>query len=189
MKFSKNLVFVLITLVVVAALYRAIPGRPFGFAPQIAMAIFAGAIVKNKKYAFALPLVSMFISDAVYQVLYVSGLTIIPGFYEGQITNYILFTLLTVVGFFIKKINVVNVAAASIIAPTVYFILSNFFVWLSGTGGLQHPKTFEGLMMTMADGVPFYKNSVWATLFFSALLFGGYYLFYIRSSKARQTQL
>ncbi|MFT3946409.1 MAG: hypothetical protein QM763_05485 [Agriterribacter sp.] len=186
MKFSKNLVFTLITLIVVAALYRVVPGRPFGFAPQIAMAIFAGAVIKDKKAAFALPLVSMFISDAFYQILYVSGFSIIPGFYEGQITNYILFTLLTTVGFWVKKFNVVNIIVASIAAPTIYFLLSNFLVWLSGTGGYQHPQTFNGLMMTMADGIPFYKNSIWGTLFFSAVFFGGYYLFYARSLKAKE---
>lgn len=186
MKLSKNLVFTLTALVVVAALYRVVPGRPFGFAPQIAMAIFAGAVIKDKKSAFALPLVSMFISDAIYQVLYISELTIMPGFYEGQATNYILFTLLTAVGFLIKKVSIVNVAVASVAAPTIYFLLSNFLVWLSGTGGYQHPQTFNGLMLTMADGVPFYKNSIWGTLFFSAVLFGGYYLFYSRSLKAKQ---
>lgn len=186
MKFSRNIVFTLVALIIVAALYRVIPGRPFGFAPQIAMAVFAGAVIKNKKYAFALPLVSMFISDAIYQLMYMSGLSIMPGFYEGQTTNYILFTLLTAVGFFIKKISIANVAAASFVAPTIYFILSNFLVWLSVTGGFQRPQTFEGLMMTMADGVPFYKNSIWATLFFSALLFGSYYLFYYRHLKTKE---
>ncbi len=176
MKLSKNLIFTLIALIVVAALYRVIPGRPFGFAPQIAMALFAGAVIKDKKSAFALPLVSMFLSDAIYQILYVSKLSIMPGFYEGQITNYILFTLLTAVGFLIKKINLASVVLASITAPTVYFFLSNFLVWFSGTGGYQRPKTFEGLMMCMADGIPFYKNSLWGTLFFSMVLFGGYYL-------------
>ncbi|PVD50307.1 hypothetical protein DC498_20920 [Terrimonas sp.] len=186
MKLSKNFVFTLIALVVVAALYRVVPGRPFGFAPQIAMAIFAGAVIKDRKTAFALPLISMFISDAFYQILYVSGLSIIPGFYEGQATNYILFTLLTVVGFLIKKINIVNVAIASIAASTIYFLTSNFMVWLSGTGGYQHPQTFNGLMMTIADGVPFYKNSIWGTLFFSVVLFGGYYFFFSRSPKAEE---
>ena len=48
-------------------------------------------------------------------------------------------------------------------------------VWLSG-GGYQRPKTFDGLMMSFADGLPFYKNSIAGTLFFAGLFFGGYYL-------------
>ncbi|MFT3704863.1 MAG: hypothetical protein QM802_21030 [Agriterribacter sp.] len=176
MKINRTVLFTFLALIIVAALYRILPGRPFGFAPQIAMALFAGAVVKDKKYAFALPLFSMILSDVLYEILFKAGLSIMPGFYEGQITNYILFTLLTFGGFLIKKINFLQVFLASIAAPTVYFLLSNFLVWISASGGYQRPKTFNGLMMCMSDGIPFYKNSLYGTLFFSAVLFGGYYL-------------
>jgi hypothetical protein len=48
-------------------------------------------------------------------------------------------------------------------------------VWIGG-GGYNRPKTFDGLMMVYADGLPFYQMSFLATLFFSAVFFGGYYL-------------
>ena len=179
MKTSKSVIVSLVLLVVVAAVYRVFPGRPIGFAPQYAMAIFAGAIfIKDKKWAFALPVVSMFLSDLLYQTLYSAGMTATPGFYEGQWQNYLLFALLTTIGFLIKKINVVNVALASVAAPTVYFLLSNFVVWAGwqGTRGLDRPKTLEGLMMCYSDALPFYPNSLYATLFFSLVLFGGFYL-------------
>ena len=176
MKITKKIVVALILLTTVCALYRIVPGRPWGFAPQIAMALFGGAVfIHNKKWAFVLPLLSMFLSDLLYEVLYNAGLSTLQGFYEGQWQNYLLFTLLTAVGFLIKKINVLNVLLASIAAPTVYFLLSNFTVWLGG-GGLERPKTLEGLMMCYNDGLPFYQNSLYATVFFSAVLFGGYYL-------------
>ena len=47
MNSSKNIVWSFILLIIVAALYRIIPGRPFGFAPQWAMAIYAGAVIKG----------------------------------------------------------------------------------------------------------------------------------------------
>jgi hypothetical protein len=176
MKITKQIVIALALLTIVCALYRIVPDRPWGFAPQIAMAVFGGAIfINNKKWAFAVPLLSMFLSDVLYQLLYNMGVHVMPGFYEGQWQNYLLFVLLTTIGFLIKKINVLNVLLASIAAPTVYFILSNFLVWSSG-GGLERPKTFAGLMMCYNDGVPFYQNSMYATAFFSALFFGGYYL-------------
>lgn len=170
-----RIVILLTVLVVVAALYRLVPGRPYGFAPQIAIALFAGMVVKDGKWAFALPILSMFLSDLIFEVLYRANLSQIQGFYEGQFTNYILFAVLTFIGFAVRKINVLNVVLASLAGPTIYFLASNFFVWLSGTG-LQRPKTWEGLMMTLADGLPFYRNSLYATLFFSALLFGIYFL-------------
>src|SRR6266496_597947 len=124
MKITKSVIVTLVLLVLVAALYRVFPNRPMGFAPQYAMAIFGGAIfVRNKKWAFVLPVLSMFLSDLLYQFLYNKGLSVTPGFYGGQWQNYVLFTLLTVIGFFIKKINIPNVLAASIASPTVYFLL------------------------------------------------------------------
>lgn len=174
MKPFSRILILLTVLVIVAALYRLVPGRPYGFAPQIAMALFAGMVIKDRKWAFALPILSMFLSDVIFEVLFRANLSQMQGFYEGQLTNYILFAALTFIGFAVKKINVLNVMSASLIGPTVYFLASNFFVWLSGTG-LQRPKTWDGLMMTLADGLPFYRNSLYGTLFFSALLFGIYF--------------
>ena len=152
------------------------PGRPYGFAPQIAMAIFGGAVIKDKKFAFLLPLLSLFISDALYELLYMNGIGNISGFYGGQLTNYLIFGGLTIFGFYIKNLNLKSIALASITAPTVYYIISNFLVWLSPMGGLMRPKTFSGLIMTLGDGLPFYPWSLAATVVFSALFFGSYFL-------------
>lgn len=179
MKTTKSVIVAFVLLVLVAALYRIVPNRPLGFAPQYAMALFGGALFKHdKKWAFALPVFSMFLSDLLYQLLYNAGISATPGFYEGQWQNYLLFFLLTAMGFLVKKINVISVAVASLAAPTVFFFVSNFLVWAGtqGTRGLNRPKTFDGLLQCYEDGLPFYPNSLYATLFFSLVLFGGYYL-------------
>ena len=188
MKISKQILGSFILLVVIASLYRIMPGRPYGFAPQIAMAIFGGAIIKDKKYAFLLPLLAMFVSDSLYQLLYINGIGNIYGFYEGQLLNYILLAGLTAFGFFIKNMNVKSIAAASLSAPTAYFLISNFLVWASSSplAGLQRPKTFNGLMMCYTDGLPFYPWSLASTFVFSAILFGSYYLM---TKKAPQASL
>ena len=64
MKLNKSVLIAFGLLILSASLYRAWPGRPFGFAPQMAMALFAGAMIKDKRWAFVLPLLSMFLSDA-----------------------------------------------------------------------------------------------------------------------------
>jgi hypothetical protein len=178
MKIAKQVAIGFILLIVVASLYRILPGRQPGFAPQWAMAIFGGAIIKNKKFAFLLPLLSMFISDALYEILYRNGIGNIQGFYEGQLTNYILFGLMTFFGLFIKSFNIGKIMMASLAAPTAYFLLSNFMLWLSNSpyAGLQRPKTLNGLLLCLEDGLPFYGWSILATLVFSAILFGSYYL-------------
>jgi hypothetical protein len=178
MKPSKTIIWSLVMLAIIASLYRVIPNRPYGFAPQWAMAVFAGAIIKDKKWAFIVPVLSMFISDLLYQALYRSGVSSLPGFYEGQWQNYVLFGLLPLVGMAIRKLNMIGVVTGSLAAPTVYFLLSNFVLWAgwSGTRGLGRPKTFSGLLQCYGDGIPFYRTSLFATLIFSAIIFGSYIL-------------
>ena len=187
MKLNKSTVVSFLLLVIAASMYRVWDGRPFGFAPQIAMAIFGGAVIKDKRLAFVLPLLSMLLSDLLYQLLYINGLSTIKGFYfgSGQITNYVLFAGLTVFGFLMKKINWINVLGFSVSGSLLFFLASNFSVWLGG-GGLGRPQTFEGLLLCYADAIAFHKqygliegfagNFVIGDLFFSIILFGSYYL-------------
>ena len=187
MKINKSILVSFILLVVVSALYRAWDGRPFGFAPQIAMAIFGGAMIKDKRWAILMPLLSIFLSDLLYEVLYMNGLSSIKGFYfgEGQLTNYLLILGLTFFGFLMRRINILNVIAFTVSGSLLFFITSNFFVWLGG-GGYARPKTWEGLLQCYNDGLAFYReyglingfvgNILLGDLFFSFILFGSYYL-------------
>lgn len=180
MKLNKSILLTAVILIAAASLYRLIPNRPLGFAPQIAMALFAGSIIRSRSFAFAVPLLSMFISDLLFEILFIAGISSFNGFYEGQLLNYVLLTSLTAFGFLLRSKKATNIIATSFAAPTVYFLLSNLLVWFSG-GGYGHPKTFDGLMLTYIDGIPFYQGSIYATVVFSAVFFGGYKL--IKSSK------
>ena len=164
-----------ILLIVIGALYRIIPGRPMGFAPQIAMALFGGAVLRNKKWAFALPLFSMVLSDALYEALHRAGLTDITGFYEGQWVNYLLLAGISFIGITMRRVNVANVAAGTIAAPVLFFLASNFATW-AGHGGYNLPMTGDGLFQTYVLGLPFLYISLTATIVFSGLLFGGWAL-------------
>lgn len=185
MKLNKSVLLAFGLLVLSASLYRAWPDRPYGFAPQMAMALFGGAVIKDKRWAFILPLISMLISDVVYQLLYANGLSSIKGFYEGQWVNYLLIAGLTLFGFLLKKINWIRVASFSLAGSVLFFLASNFTVWLGG-GGLGRPKTFDGLLLCYYDGLAFFRdyglvkgfygNLFIGDLFFCALLFGSYYL-------------
>jgi hypothetical protein len=186
MKLNKSLILSFGLLILAASLYRIWPDRPYGFAPQMAMALFGGAIIKDKRLAFLLPLISMLISDVLYQVLYVNGLTEIKGFYGGQWLNYILIASVTLFGFLLKKITALRVMAFSFGGSVIFFLLSNFSVWAGG-GGYARPKTFDGLMLCYYDGLAFlrdyglvkgfYGNLFIGDLFFCTLLFGSFYLF------------
>ena len=58
-----------------------------GFSPVIAIALFSGFMGGQKKMSFMLPLLALFISDAIIQFLYTQDLFPYAGFYTGQWKN------------------------------------------------------------------------------------------------------
>ena len=177
---KKTTILVFVLLIIAAAFYRVWDNRPLGFAPQIAMALFAGSVIKDKRFSFIVPLLSMFVSDLLYHFLYTQGLTDIKGFYEGQLTNYILFTAITVIGFFIKNNKIGSIILGSVAGVVFYFVLSNFLVWFGGgldINNQPYPRSFSGLMTCFTEGLPFLRGSLLATLLFSGIFFGSYYIY------------
>ena len=181
MKLNKSTIWAFVILLLTAALYRSWEGRPFGFAPQMAMALFGGAVISDKRFAVLLPLLSLFVSDLIYQILYMNGLTTIQGFYDGQWLTYLLFVGISFYGMLMKKMTFGNVLGFTISGSLMFFALSNFGVWAAGAG-FQRPKTLEGLGQCYGDAIAFYRdyglfkgfygNNIIGDLFFSFLLFG-----------------
>ncbi len=135
-----------------------------GFSPFIAIALFSGFIIKERNMSFLLPLLALFISDAIIHVLYLNSQFDFAGFYAGQWKNYLLLLAVTLIGWLAKGRNYQSLLGGVIAGPLVYFLVSNFLVW---TGShVTYTKDFSGLMNCYEAGLPFYRNSLIATLLF-----------------------
>ena len=179
MKLNKSNLLVLFILILACALYRVWDSRPMGFAPQIAMALFAGSVSKDKRFAFLFPVLSLFISDLLYQFLYSQGLSTIKGFYSGQWQNYLLIASITIIGFFINKNKIGQIFVGSLAGAVYFFLISNFMVWVGGGWDINnqpYPRSFSGLMLCYTEAMPFFKWSVLSTLLFNGIFFGSFYL-------------
>jgi len=160
MKINGRLVLFTIALVAIATACKFYFGPNIewsGFSPVIAIALFAGFIIKQKDNSFLLPLLALFFSDVAIQVLYQQGLFDYPGFYGGQWKNYAVLLISTLIGWGLKGRNYGSLLAGGLLAPTVFFLVSNLMVW-SGAGAEA--------MLCYEAGLPFFKNSVMATLVF-----------------------
>lgn len=169
---TSTLLIVAVLLIIVAALSRVFM-YPDNFSPIIGMAIFAGAVIKDRRLAFALPLAAMFLSDVLFEVF-----NIAPGFWGwGQLVGYGILALITILAFNMKKINLVSVTGYSLGASLLFFLLSNsaFFIFDNQVFHL-YPQTFSGYIASLVAGIPFLKNGIMADLVYSAVLFGTYHL-------------
>ena len=156
-KISNPLIFVL-----AAAFIRLIPHAP-NFAPIGAMALFGGAYL-NKKTAFLLPLAAMALSD------FFIGFDSIT----SRLTVYGSFALIVLIGFWLRRERSVGkVVLASITASVLFFIITNFGVWLAGS---IYPKTLEGLVACYSAAIPFFRNTMAGDLFYSGVFFGSFEL-------------
>jgi hypothetical protein len=168
MKINGRLILFTLLLVALATACKYFFGPDLdwsGFSPVIAIALFAGFIMKQKDMSFILPLLALFISDAVIQFLYSQDLFPYAGFYNGQWKNYLILMAATLIGWTLKGRNYSSLLTGAIAAPTVYFLVSNFMVW-TGTSEAVYAKSFSGLMTCYEAGLPFYRNSLVATLVF-----------------------
>lgn len=171
---KRSIVFLIISILILS-LYRVIPFRSPGFAPQLALSLFAGFLFStNRKIMFVIPLVSLFLSDCIYQGLYALGTTSIVGFYGyEQFINYILIASVALFGRVNKMPSQLHWLSKGALGATFYYVLSNTIVWIS-FGGYSRPHTFSGYVQCMTDAVPFYINSLFATAVFSLILLWSY---------------
>ncbi len=167
MKFNGRVILFTLILVALASACKFFfgpdPGLS-GFSPVIAIALFSGFIIRQKEMSFLLPLLALFISDAVIQFLYIQDLFPYAGFYEGQWKNYLILMTATLAGWMLKGRNHASLVAGAVAAPTVFFLISNFGVWAGPQ--TTYPKTFDGLITCYTAGLPFYRNALIATLVF-----------------------
>ena len=161
------------TFLVLAAAISRVLMYPDNFSPVIGMAIFAGAVIKDKRLAFALPIFSMFLSDVLFEIF-----SIAPGFWGwGQLVGYGILALITVIAFNLKKINLGNVMGYSIASSVIFFLLSNlsFFI-IDNPVYHTYAADTKGFLQCYIQALPFFRTSLVADLVYSGILFGTWQL-------------
>jgi hypothetical protein len=69
------------------------------------------------------------------------------------------------------RTTLVRVAAAALLGPTSFFLVSNYATWLSGFA-YPYPHTLGGLGACYLAAIPFYRNDLASTAIVAGLAFG-----------------
>ncbi|HEX6914368.1 MAG TPA: DUF6580 family putative transport protein [Chitinophagaceae bacterium] len=155
-----------------------------GVSPVIAIALFSGMLINRKQTSFMLPLLALLASDVIVQALYTAGLFDFPGFYSYQLLNYALILAVTFIGWALKGKKYGSIILGGIIAPTLFFLLSNFAAWMIDTTNL-YTNDFAGLVNCYVAGIPFYGKSLASTMVFLPAILLGYNYMINRSAKLK----
>lgn len=164
--------WVLVSMIAAAAMTRLLPHPP-NFSPVEAMALFGGAYFAARAWSVLVPLVAMLVSDLALAAIH-------GGTYFEYMTGagfwlvYACIALSAVLGFGLRgKVTGSRVLGYSLAGSVLFFVVTNFGTWAAGT---LYPKTGAGLAAAYTAGIPFFQWTVLGTLFYAAVLFGGFAL-------------
>lgn len=168
MKKNKLETYIAFVAIIASAVFmRLIPHVP-NMTPIGALALFSGMTVPSL-WAILIPFASMVISD------------IFLGFHSTLPYVYGSFALIIGLGYTIrKKISPLKVGIASLTGSTLFFLITNFGVWTTGT---MYAKSASGLMRSYTMGLLFFRNTVCGDIFYNTLFFAGYRLLFFLSKK------
>lgn len=157
---------------------------PWNFSPLTAVCLFGGAFLADRRMSFLLPLGTLFLSDVA--IALVSGKMEwgFPVDAEGMLSmtrlgrwsfNYFSFTMVVMLGFLLRQGTPrrFSALALGLSFEFVFFVVSNFLVWMSGTVGETrlYPYTMDGLVQCYVIALPFFGKSLLGTAAFTMLLF------------------
>src|ERR1700687_3555222 len=150
-----------LALIVLAAALRVAP-HPWNFTPVGAMALFSGAVLRDRRLAFFFPLFALFLGD------------IFIGFHKLMFFVYASFLLNVAIGLWLRdRRTIARITLATLLGAIQFFIVTNFAVWQFLRG---FPHTASGLAACYIAGIPFFWNTLAGDAVYAALLFGGYEL-------------
>lgn len=155
-------------IIVIGLMARFLPLPP-NFAAIGAISLFGGAYFSNRMLGLLLPIGVLFLSDLLF------GL-VDPGmaFYSSQPLVYISFIAIALLGFTLRKNkNPLKIAGASLGSSAIFFLVSNFGVWLTSA---MYAKTIGGLLACYGAALPFLKYTMSGDMIFNTVFFGAAYL-------------
>ena len=162
----------LVLMIAVAAAFRLLQSSNVfsimsNVTPVGAIALFGGCYFRDRWKAFLVPLVALWLSDVlINKMYYFDGWML---YYSGAYWVYGSFALMVIVGQFIKKVSVVNVALGGISAALVHWLVTDFGVWIGDT---MYTKDLNGFLQCYYLALPFLRNMLIGNLVFCGVLFG-----------------
>jgi hypothetical protein len=156
-----------ILMVIAAGIFR-LAGHEFqwwNIAPVGAMALLGGMYM-GRRYALWVPLAVLAVTDMLLNVW--MGY---PMIYWPRAFDYGAFLLIGLLGLWARDRKLGSKIGAAIATPFLFFLISNFAVWLFGMSLANAPygKTLLGLMDCYAAGLPFLRGTVIGDWGFMAL--------------------
>ena len=157
-----------ILMILGAGIYRLM-SHPYNVAPVAAMALLGGMYF-GRRYALWVPLVVLALTDFV-----LNARMGYPLIYWPRVFDYGAFLLIGLLGLWVRDRKPVAKVGAALATPFLFFLISNFAVWLFGLNlaNKYYSKTLAGLLDCYAAALPFLRGTMIGDWAFMALFAAG----------------
>jgi hypothetical protein len=177
-----------VALVVVPALLRAVTHYADALpnvAPAAAVALFCGAVFRDRWLALVVPLASMLLGDVLIDWDWTEWGRSMAGVYLS-------IAGISALGVWVRsrERKPVAVLCGALGGSLLFFLVTNFQYWLMSDPslGIYHtPRTFAGFVQAYAQALPFYRASLIGDVLYSFVLFGAYALAAARSPEVARS--
>lgn len=139
------------------------------FTPIGAVALFGGTYFRDKWKAFLVPMLVLFISDLVLNYAFFHKFVWVD---NSSIIVYLSIAMMVVIGMYVKKVTVLNVLGASVLAVLVHWLFTDIPVFY----GTMYAHNLSGYGKALVAAIPFERPLLIGNLVFCAVLYGGFEL-------------
>ena len=170
---------VLSAMVAFTVIYRllvhyAAGAMPWNFTPVEATALFGGAYFADRRLGIAIPLIAMIIADCL--IAFTLPAAWIRDWLGTLPFVYLCIALTAVGGFALRgRVSAPRVLGGALASAVLFFLVTNFATWLTARPDAGAACTGT-LTACYVAGIPFFKGTLYGTVLWSALLFGGFAL-------------
>jgi len=165
---TRNIVLVLIIVFITVMRLLTFKYQSWSnFTPVGAIAIFSGLYFSEKWKAYAMILVTFFLSDVIINHYYTAHWSLWSNY---TFWNCLCFAIVVFIGSFIKKINIAT-GLLIILAPVLIHWLVMDLPWIS-----FYPNTLAGYGESLTKAIPFEMKMFYGDIVFGFILFGGFEL-------------
>jgi len=156
---ASNKTLLLAASLLILATITRLTVHPFNMTAIGALALFAGARISNRTWAYLLPVTALLVSD------------LFLGFHPTMLPIYACFLFTVWLGRTLAPdASAFRIATTSMLGSVVFYLLTNLPFFYPG----MYSFDLAGALESYSAALPFFRNQLFGDLLYSGLLFGAY---------------
>ncbi|MES2826888.1 MAG: DUF6580 family putative transport protein [Bacteroidota bacterium] len=182
LKFNQRTLILLLIVALVTVLRTVAPfsdnfAQIANFSAVGAITLFSGAYFKNPLKSFAIPLLTLLMTDLILALTIYKEYS--NGFlYDGWYWTYAAFVLMIIAGrLILRNVSLLSAIAGTLTVVLIHWIVTDLGVWY---GSKVYPQSLSGFWTVLELAIPFELRFLYGTVIYGLIMFGSFELLKVK---------